>query len=107
MLGIGAGFENEKKDSNQSSSSLFIWKSPLANTNIFGCHRKFKTDRVPPNAKFRHLSLMSRLTYSRQKAAFKMPFFSRLSYLKILELKMNAFESQRELFELCYKTLPA
>ena len=96
MLGIGAGFENEKKDSNQSSSSLFIWKSPLANTNIFGCHRKFKTDRVPPNAKFRHLSLMSRLTYSRQKAAFKMPFFSRLSYLKILELKMNAlWESER------------
>ena len=91
MLGIGAGFENEKKDSSQSSSSLFIWKSPLANTNIFGCHWKFKTDRVPPNAKFRH----------------KMPFFSRLSYLKILELKMNAFESQRELFELCYKTLPA
>ena len=58
MLGIGAGFENEKKDSNQSSSFLFIWKSPLANTNIFGRHRKFKTDRVPPNAKFRHLSLI-------------------------------------------------
>ena len=96
MLGIGAGFEKEKKDSNQFSSSLFIWKSPLAKTNIFGCHRKFKTDRVPPNAKFRHLSLMSQLTYSRQRAAFKMPFFSRLSYLKILELKINTlWESER------------
>ena len=54
MLGIGSVFEKENEDSSQPNSSLFIWKLPLTNTNIFGCYRKFKTDRVPPNAKFRH-----------------------------------------------------
>ena len=56
MLGIGSVFEKENEDSSQPNSSLFIWKLPLTNTNIFGCYRKFKTDRVLPNAKFRHLS---------------------------------------------------